>query len=88
LNQAAKGFGGKNTPAFHGTVIHRQKDSRLACGGGKSRGHIGAHVSLIGVVVMVSAYTLGAGAAARGIGEMRRGRSQVRSLQNYHAGIK
>jgi len=30
----------------------------------------------------------GALAAARGIGEMRRGRSQVRSLQSYHAGIK
>jgi carbamoyl-phosphate synthase large subunit len=26
--------------------------------------------------------------AARGIGEIRRGRSQVRSLQSYHAGIK
>jgi len=30
----------------------------------------------------------GALAAARGIGEIRRGRSQVRSLQSYHAGIK
>ena len=30
----------------------------------------------------------GALAAARGIAEMRRGRGQVRSLQNYHAGIK
>jgi carbamoyl-phosphate synthase large subunit len=30
----------------------------------------------------------GALAAARGIGEMRRGRGQVRSLQSYHAGIK
>jgi hypothetical protein len=29
----------------------------------------------------------GALAAARGIGEIRRGRSQVRSLQSYHAGI-
>ena len=27
-------------------------------------------------------------AAARGIGAFRRGRSQVRSLQSYHAGIK
>ena len=27
-------------------------------------------------------------AAAQGIGEMRRGRGQVRSLQSYHAGIK
>jgi carbamoylphosphate synthase large subunit len=27
-------------------------------------------------------------AAARGLGEIRRGRSQVRSLQSYHAGIK
>jgi carbamoyl-phosphate synthase large subunit len=30
----------------------------------------------------------GALAAARGIADFRRGRSQVRSLQNYHAGIK
>src|SRR5574341_1362105 len=35
-------LGGMNAHAFQGTVIHGKEDSRLAFGGGKSRGHISA----------------------------------------------
>ena len=55
--------------------------------GGQTPLNIANELAAAGVKILGTTLA-GALAAARGIGEIRRGRSQVRSLQSYHAGIK